>query len=169
MGHSSGENAGSSGMSPSAIEGMLLMAVEKLYKEDRELDVQMGLLRVVLQVLQRHGEPYRRSPCTRPYTQSLCCRNLHTETGPAVELHSASSGLLVVQGSAYLELLPRSDVLERSLHDPWLSLDVWFLGSHTFMRPAASLSRITPLPIPVPSLGPQQQALNTSCRARAAQ
>lgn len=60
MGHSSsGDRAGSngsSGMSPSAIEAMLLMAVEKLYKEDRELDVQMGLLRVVLQVLQRHGE-----------------------------------------------------------------------------------------------------------------
>ena len=57
VGHSSGDKAGSSsGMSPSAIEGMLLMAVEKLYKEDRELDVQMGLLRVVLQVLQRHGE-----------------------------------------------------------------------------------------------------------------
>ena len=56
VGHSSGDKAGSSGLSPSAIEGMLLMAVEKLYKEDRELDVQMGLLRVVLQVLQRHGE-----------------------------------------------------------------------------------------------------------------
>ena len=56
VGQSSGDLAGSSsGMSPSAIEGMLLMAVEKLYKEDRELDVQMGLLRVVLQVLQRHG------------------------------------------------------------------------------------------------------------------
>lgn len=58
VGHSSGDKAGSrSSMSSSAIEGMLLMAVEKLYKEDRELDVQMGLLRVVLQVLQRHGKP----------------------------------------------------------------------------------------------------------------
>lgn len=56
MGHSSGNQSGSSDMSPSAIEGILLMAVEKLYKEDRELDVQMGLLRVVLQVLQRHGK-----------------------------------------------------------------------------------------------------------------
>ncbi len=49
VGHSSGDT-------PSAVEGMLLMAIEKLYKEDRELDVQMGLLRVVLQVLQRHGQ-----------------------------------------------------------------------------------------------------------------
>ena len=56
VGHSSGDQTGSSDVSPSAIEGMLLMAVEKLYKEDRELDVQMGLLRVVLQVLQRHGK-----------------------------------------------------------------------------------------------------------------
>ena len=56
MGHSSGDMSGSSDMSPSVIEGMLLMAVEKLYKEDRELDVQIGLLRVVLQVLQRHGQ-----------------------------------------------------------------------------------------------------------------
>ena len=37
------------------VEGMLMMAVGKLYKEDHELDVQMGLLRVILQVLQRHG------------------------------------------------------------------------------------------------------------------
>lgn len=58
VGHSrEGDTGASSGLSPSAIEGMLLMAVEKLYKEDRELDVQMGLLRLVLQVLQRHGEP----------------------------------------------------------------------------------------------------------------
>lgn len=57
-GHSSKrDKGGSSGLSPSAIEGMLLMAVEKLYREDREPDVQMGLLRLVLQVLQRHGEP----------------------------------------------------------------------------------------------------------------
>ena len=49
-------NGGSSSdSSPSAVEGLLLMAIEKLYKEDRELDVQMGLLRLVLQVLQRHG------------------------------------------------------------------------------------------------------------------
>lgn len=52
----------STDMSPSAVEGMLLMALEKLYKEDRELDVQMGLLRVVLQVLQRHGSPLPPSP-----------------------------------------------------------------------------------------------------------
>lgn len=38
------------------VEGMLMLALGKLYKEDRELDVQMGLLRVILQVLQRHGE-----------------------------------------------------------------------------------------------------------------
>lgn len=35
---------------------MLLMAIDKLYREDREIDVQLGLLSVVLQVLQRHGE-----------------------------------------------------------------------------------------------------------------
>ena len=61
VGHSSGDNSSSNTeMSPSAVEGMLLMAVEKLYKEDRELDVQMGLLRVVLQVLQRHGQSSHR-------------------------------------------------------------------------------------------------------------
>ncbi len=56
VGHSSGDSSSSTEMSPTAVEGMLLMAIEKLYKEDRELDVQMGLLRVVLQVLQRHGQ-----------------------------------------------------------------------------------------------------------------
>jgi len=60
VGHSSGDTSSSTEMSPSAVEGMLLMAIEKLYKEDRELDVQMGLLRVVLQVLQRHGQSSRR-------------------------------------------------------------------------------------------------------------
>ena len=42
-------------MSPDDVESMLLMAVDKLYREDREVDVQLGLLSVVLQVLQRHG------------------------------------------------------------------------------------------------------------------
>ena len=56
VGHSSGDTSGGTPMSPDDVEGMLLMAVDKLYREDRELDVQMGLLSVVLQVLQRHGE-----------------------------------------------------------------------------------------------------------------
>jgi len=61
VGHSSGDiSSSSTEMSPTAVEGMLLMAIEKLYKEDRELDVQMGLLRVVLQVLQRHGQSSHR-------------------------------------------------------------------------------------------------------------
>lgn len=60
IGHSSGDTSSGTEMSPSAVEGMLLMAIEKLYKEDRELDVQMGLLRVVLQVLQRHGQSSHR-------------------------------------------------------------------------------------------------------------
>ena len=57
VGHSSGDTSGGTPMSPDDVEGMLLMAVDKLYREDRELDVQMGLLSVVLQVLQRHGKP----------------------------------------------------------------------------------------------------------------
>ena len=73
VGHSSGDMAGSSGICPSAIEGMLLMAVEKLYKEDREPDVQMGLLRVVLQVLQRHGTPCSSSTTiTHKQAQLMC-------------------------------------------------------------------------------------------------
>lgn len=43
-------------MSPDDVESMLLMAVDKLYRDEREVDVQLGLLSVVLQVLQRHGE-----------------------------------------------------------------------------------------------------------------
>lgn len=34
---------------------MLLMALESLYKDSQELDVRLGLLRVLLQILQRHG------------------------------------------------------------------------------------------------------------------
>ena len=55
VGHSSGDTSGSAAMSPDDVESMLLMAVDKLYREDREVDVQLGLLSVVLQVLQRHG------------------------------------------------------------------------------------------------------------------
>ncbi|BDA41918.1 Protein MON2 homolog [Coccomyxa sp. Obi] len=39
-----------------ATEHMLLMALESLYKDSEELDVRLGLLRVLLQILQRHGE-----------------------------------------------------------------------------------------------------------------
>ena len=56
VGHSSGDTSGSTAMSPDDVESMLLMAVDKLYREDREVDVQLGLLSVVLQVLQRHGK-----------------------------------------------------------------------------------------------------------------
>ena len=38
-----------------AVEAMLLGALETMYSQDREMDVHMGLLRVLLQVLQRHG------------------------------------------------------------------------------------------------------------------
>ena len=38
-----------------ATEHMLLMALESLYKDGEELDVRLGLLRVLLQILQRHG------------------------------------------------------------------------------------------------------------------
>lgn len=38
------------------VEHMLLVALESMYKEEREPDVRLGLLRVALHVLQRHGE-----------------------------------------------------------------------------------------------------------------
>ena len=38
-----------------AVEAMLLGSLETMYSQDREMDVHMGLLRVLLQVLQRHG------------------------------------------------------------------------------------------------------------------
>lgn len=38
-----------------ATEHMLLMALESLYKDSEEVDVRLGLLRVLLQILQRHG------------------------------------------------------------------------------------------------------------------
>ena len=101
--HSSGDKTGSSGMSPSAIEGMLLMAVEKLYKEDRELDVQMGLLRVVLQVLQRHGEA-----CTSCKECDVC---------------------LAVHGSVFL-FASLVNVCTGSRLDPWLLHEAFLLFVH---------------------------------------
>lgn len=42
------------------VEHMLLVALEGMYKEEREPDVRLGLLRVSLHVLQRHGEALSR-------------------------------------------------------------------------------------------------------------
>lgn len=35
----------------------MMVALETLYKDAGEADVQLGILRVVLQILQRHGVP----------------------------------------------------------------------------------------------------------------
>ena len=44
-----------------AAEHMMMVALETLYKDAGETDVQLGILRVVLQILQRHGGcPMRR-------------------------------------------------------------------------------------------------------------
>ena len=40
-----------------AAEHMLLAALVELYSDAAENDVRLGLLRVALQALQRHGEP----------------------------------------------------------------------------------------------------------------
>jgi hypothetical protein len=42
------------------VEHMLLVALESVYREEREPDVRLGLLRVALHVLQRHGEALSR-------------------------------------------------------------------------------------------------------------
>lgn len=39
---------------------MLLVALDSLYREDREVDVRRGLLKIVLHVLQHHGEELTR-------------------------------------------------------------------------------------------------------------
>lgn len=53
------------------------MAIDKLYREDREIDVQLGLLSVVLQVLQRHGE------CMLFLSKLLFHNDLQADTLPA--------------------------------------------------------------------------------------
>ena len=50
-----------------AAEHMLLVALETLYKDASETDVQLGILRVVLQILQRHGAcPHALALATHP-------------------------------------------------------------------------------------------------------
>ncbi|KAK9810126.1 hypothetical protein WJX72_005196 [[Myrmecia] bisecta] len=51
-----GEGGAGAGEDGGAVEHMLMVALEALYKDDQEQDVRMGILRVLLQVLQRHGE-----------------------------------------------------------------------------------------------------------------
>jgi hypothetical protein len=48
--------AAAAALTAGGIEHMLLVALESVYKEEREPDVRQGLLRVALHVLQRHGE-----------------------------------------------------------------------------------------------------------------
>lgn len=61
------------------VEHMLLVALEGMYKEEREPDVRLGLLRVALHVLQRHGEALSRCG----YAAYRACRVLgrHSEDG----------------------------------------------------------------------------------------
>lgn len=47
---------GSSTESTGGLEHMLLVALEALYNDDREQDIRLGVLRVLLNVLQHHGE-----------------------------------------------------------------------------------------------------------------
>ena len=83
-----GEGDSSAGLASSAqaedggaTEHMLLMALETLYKDAVEQDVRLGLLRITLQILQRHGAPWPYvpisldactcSPCSCPKLLSL--------------------------------------------------------------------------------------------------
>ena len=53
----------------SAVENMLVASIESLYSEDDyEPDIRKGLLRIILQILQRHGKP---SPIIHPGILSL--------------------------------------------------------------------------------------------------
>lgn len=45
------------------MEHMLLVALTALYTDEREMDVRLGVLRVAINVLQRHGAPC--PPCYR--------------------------------------------------------------------------------------------------------
>ena len=62
------------------VEHMLLVALTALYTPDREVDVRLGVLRVALTVLQRHGAQHATGflhgqfPKKRPsHDQRLCC------------------------------------------------------------------------------------------------
>lgn len=60
------------------VEHMLLVALESLYGQDRELDVRKGLLRVLLQVLQRHGT-FNNQDCMHSITMLffIVCSSVH--------------------------------------------------------------------------------------------
>ncbi len=50
------------------MEHMLLVALTALYTDEREMDVRLGVLRVAINVLQRHG-----APCPH-FIESCHCR-----------------------------------------------------------------------------------------------
>ncbi|EIE25629.1 hypothetical protein COCSUDRAFT_83636 [Coccomyxa subellipsoidea C-169] len=98
-----GDSAESSGAGSDwgATEHMLLMALESLYKDAEELDVRLGLLRVLLQILQRHGEQL--STGWDPILRIL-------EAVPEVEEQAAVVGLafqsVQLLASDYMSALP---------------------------------------------------------------
>jgi hypothetical protein len=49
-------NAGCTEDADGGVENMLLVALTSLYTDEREADVQLGVLRVTINVLERHGE-----------------------------------------------------------------------------------------------------------------
>lgn len=49
------EGDGSAAEAEGGVEHMLLVALTALYTDERETDVRLGVLRVAINVLQRHG------------------------------------------------------------------------------------------------------------------
>ena len=72
-----GQDKSGRGEDGGATEHMLLMALETLYKDAVERDVRLGLLRITLQILQRHGTPWPHVPLSPDACTCSPCNASH--------------------------------------------------------------------------------------------
>eukprot|EP00775_Hariotina_reticulata_P011566 gene11566-11710_t len=100
------------------VEHMLLVALESVYKEEREPDVRMGLLRVALHVLQRHGDGLSRGwvPLLRLFEAVPSWEESSTISAAFQCVESVSSDFLPTMPKVHLdralEVLYLSDLSE---------------------------------------------------------
>ena len=99
-----GHRRGGAGAGLGATEHMLLMALEQLYKDSGEADVRLGLLRVCLHILHRHGARGAALPIKRPLPPSSRRETTILSSSPkgteghidgVVNSKTASNGLVV--------------------------------------------------------------------------
>jgi len=114
------------------VQNMLLAALDSLYREDREVDVQRGLLKIVVHVLQHHGEGL-----TRGWVPLLRMLEAVPKSGRDSVVVSLAFQCVEVLVSDFLPCLPKEHIPK--------TLDVLALFAHQDVILNVSLTAVTML------------------------